>query len=171
MGNNEPLISSWVPLQNGVRTNVANNKLYNNISDVRVWWESSDNTYTTDEMTDNDFRNNFQFQNSPFVSVANKNFMPADPITLVDKGIEVNGITNGFSGLKPDLGAYEYGQPYWVPGIDWTPSTFDWDVSTSVGVNKLLHNQDVSIKCNAVQKRLEINVLNRCVCRIFSAIV
>jgi len=35
-----------------------------------------------------------------------------------DAGIEIEGITDGFAGAAPDLGAYEHGLPPWRPGHD-----------------------------------------------------
>lgn len=38
--------------------------------------------------------------------------------TSVDVGRVIPGYTAGYTGTAPDLGAYETGGPYWVPGID-----------------------------------------------------
>ena len=35
----------------------------------------------------------------------------------IDKGIVIAGITDGFSGTSPDLGAFEYGQAPWKAGV------------------------------------------------------
>ena len=47
----------------------------------------------------------------------NWDFRPkADP-NLVDAGMHIPGITDGYLGSAPDIGAYEYGDPnYWIPG-------------------------------------------------------
>ncbi|MBN2449545.1 MAG: right-handed parallel beta-helix repeat-containing protein [Lentisphaeria bacterium] len=37
----------------------------------------------------------------------------------IDAGIPIAGITDGFHGRAPDLGAYEYGGPRWTAGADW----------------------------------------------------
>ena len=37
----------------------------------------------------------------------------------IDAGVIVPGITDGFQGKAPDLGAYEFGGPRWTAGADW----------------------------------------------------
>lgn len=44
---------------------------------------------------------------------------PTADSAAIDAGLEVPGITDGFLGKAPDLGAYEFGGPRWVPGADW----------------------------------------------------
>ncbi|MEM9986982.1 MAG: right-handed parallel beta-helix repeat-containing protein, partial [Bacteroidota bacterium] len=129
-------IDSWVPERNGNRTNVENNTLYNNLSDVRPWWSSGDGKrYRVDEKefqgpeSDNDFQHNQQFSSPPFLSLAERNFMPLADTALVDRGKVVKGITDGYHGSAPDLGAYERGCPYWIPGVDWQPQGFAWKPS------------------------------------------
>lgn len=48
-------------------------------------------------------------------------FRPAPEGPLVDRGVPVPGITDGFQGGAPDIGAYEHGGPYWRAGADWWP--------------------------------------------------
>ena len=129
----QPVINSWVPIKNGVQTNVRNNKLYNNLSDVRPWWLSGDGPkYRVDEKeylgpeADNDFKNNQQYATRPFISFANKNFMPYKDAPTIDTGIAITGITDNFVGKAPDVGAYEYGGNYWQAGINWEPVGFAW---------------------------------------------
>ena len=46
----QALIDCWVPKRDEKQTNVADNILYNNISDVRPWWHSGDGSkYRVDE--------------------------------------------------------------------------------------------------------------------------
>ncbi len=40
------------------------------------------------------------------------------------QGVVLPGVNDGFSGARPDSGAYEYGQPYWVPGVN------GWDLDS-----------------------------------------
>ena len=37
----------------------------------------------------------------------------------IDAGVVIPGITDGFKGKAPDLGAYEFGSPRWTAGADW----------------------------------------------------
>jgi hypothetical protein len=45
--------------------------------------------------------------------------VPVKGSTAIDAGVEIAGITEGFKGKAPDLGAYEFGGPRWVAGADW----------------------------------------------------
>ena len=49
-------------------------------------------------------------------------FRPADGSPAIGAGVVLPGITDGFKGMAPDLGAYESNGERWVPGADWTPS-------------------------------------------------
>ncbi|WP_170148048.1 carbohydrate binding domain-containing protein [Marinoscillum furvescens] len=71
-----------------------------------------------------DLKNNvtLELDADPFEDFANRNFMPKEGIMAVDAGMSIDGITDNSSGEAPDAGAYERGQPYWVPGPDWQPS-------------------------------------------------
>ena len=68
------------------------------------------------------------------------NFSPNDTL-LIDKGKIINTITNpitshpnviqrniteNYVGGYPDIGAYEYGNDLWIPGIDFTPISPLW---------------------------------------------
>jgi len=46
--------------------------------------------------------------------------VPTPTSGAIDAGVEVPGLTDGFKGKAPDLGAYEFGGDYWVAGADWT---------------------------------------------------
>ena len=48
--------------------------------------------------------------------------MPTPDSKAIDAGVVIPGITDGFSGAAPDLGAYERGGPLWRPGADWDPN-------------------------------------------------
>ncbi|MEX0321648.1 MAG: right-handed parallel beta-helix repeat-containing protein [Puniceicoccaceae bacterium] len=127
VGEGEAQILCWVPVRNGTRTDVRDNILYNNLSDVRPWWDSGDGPYEEDETLDNDFAFNAQVADPPFVSIPERNFMLASAVPeLVDQGTAVPGITDGYQGSAPDVGAYEFGGEFWIPGPDWEPDNFSW---------------------------------------------
>ena len=46
-------------------------------------------------------------------------FRPKEGSPLIDAGKHVPGKTDGYQGKAPDIGAYEYGGEYWVPGVTW----------------------------------------------------
>ena len=53
------------------------------------------------------------------VDPANFDFRPGADSPLVDTGKNIPGVTDGFKGAAPDIGAYEYGGENWKPGITW----------------------------------------------------
>ncbi|WP_066631019.1 T9SS type A sorting domain-containing protein [Labilibacter marinus] len=181
----QSVIDSWVPERNGVRTNVRDNTLYNNFSDVRPWWHSGAGSFRIDENewsgaeADNEWENNEQFADMPFISMEGKNFMPNEGSPLIDAGQEISGITDGFNDDAPDLGAYEYGSEYWVAGADWIPQGFAWTPGTdylaingefipSVKINEItdqILQTDLNIDVNytytsTVNGTVEIELLN-----------
>ncbi|MEM9340847.1 MAG: Ig-like domain-containing protein, partial [Bacteroidota bacterium] len=54
----------------------------------------------------------------PFTSFDNQNFVPKPGSFLSNGGEVIEGITDGFQGPKPDIGAYEGGLTPWVPGVN-----------------------------------------------------
>jgi len=50
------------------------------------------------------------------VDPARCDFRPKKGSPLIDAGRVIPGITDGFKGKAPDIGAYEYGAERWVPG-------------------------------------------------------
>jgi len=48
--------------------------------------------------------------------------VPTADSRAIDAGVVVPGITDGFSGAAPDIGAYERGGTLWRPGADWDPN-------------------------------------------------
>lgn len=48
--------------------------------------------------------------------------MPTPGSKAIDAGVVVAGVTDGFQGAAPDLGAYERGGTLWRPGADWDPT-------------------------------------------------
>lgn len=120
------VILCWIPVRNGVPTDVKDNILLNNLSDVREWWDSGAGSMREDETLDNVFRTNLQVLESPFVSFEDMNFMPTEGSSVVNQGEVIAGVTDGFAGGAPDIGAYEFGAERWVPGPDWEPEPFSW---------------------------------------------
>lgn len=58
---------------------------------------------------------------SPFTSFESRDFRPKTGSLLIDAGEIIAGITDGYQGTKPDIGAYESGAEAWIPGADWEP--------------------------------------------------
>ncbi len=53
---------------------------------------------------------------------AHFDFRPVDGSPVIGAGVVLSGITDGFKGTAPDLGAYESRGERWVPGADWKES-------------------------------------------------
>ncbi|NOZ23976.1 MAG: right-handed parallel beta-helix repeat-containing protein, partial [Planctomycetes bacterium] len=49
-----------------------------------------------------------------------KNGVPSEGSGAIDAGMVVAGVTDGYKGKAPDIGAYEFGASYWRPGADWS---------------------------------------------------
>lgn len=58
--------------------------------------------------------------------------VPSADSAAVDAGIEVAGITDGFVGKAPDLGAYETGGEVWSAGATWAPPDMPKGERTSI---------------------------------------
>ncbi|MEI7732944.1 MAG: hypothetical protein WCO56_25455 [Verrucomicrobiota bacterium] len=63
----------------------------------------------------------FNFTNSPvFVAPSNGDFRLQAGSPAMDAGILIPGMTDGFLGAGPDLGALEYGGPNWTTNAGWS---------------------------------------------------
>ena len=49
----------------------------------------------------------------------NLDFTPIEGSILIDSGFDHENLDLNYIGGAPDLGAYEYGGEYWIPGITW----------------------------------------------------
>jgi hypothetical protein len=87
---------------------------------VRVWNNLADD-HNFEQQSDR--QNNLTLTTEdPFVDAANGDFRLRPGSAPVDAGREIAGITDGHTGAAPDIGAYEAGAKYWVPGINWDPA-------------------------------------------------
>jgi hypothetical protein len=66
------------------------------------------------------------------VDPENHDFRPIAGSALIDSGIAVQAVTDGYIGTAPDLGAYEYGGEYWIPGITWDVDSIFGETFTEV---------------------------------------
>ncbi|MDF2925069.1 MAG: carbohydrate-binding cenc domain protein [Paenibacillaceae bacterium] len=125
--------------QEGLRLNlpaefhlVYNNTFYGNELDVKNDWGY---VFTQDTLGTQMFNNIFSAEQlygretahghnlSPAVSPLFVNPVAGDfrlqaGSSAIDEGIALTGITEGYTGSKPDLGALEYGLPAWSAGRD-----------------------------------------------------
>ncbi len=88
-------------------TMFSNVKVWNNLSNDDSWEPQSDK------------QNNLTVAEDPFVDKENADFSLKPGAEPIDFGRVIEGITDGFQGANPDVGAYEFGGEKWRPGIDW----------------------------------------------------
>lgn len=134
--------TEWTSVQinwNGANINIYNNTLVKNkatmgawhkkgtkFTNVKVWNNITDIAGTSaggqeDEATwepQSDKQNNL-IDKASFVNHADNNFKLKADAKAIDYGRVIDGVTNGYKGAKPDVGAYEYGDQDWKPGVDW----------------------------------------------------
>ena len=66
-----------------------------------------------------------------------ENYLPTDNTPLIDAGTKIENIEDDFVGEAPDIGAYEVGGYYWIPG------TFDKIIAGDVNFDKKVNLADV----------------------------
>ncbi len=103
--NNSEVMGAW----HKEGTSFSNVKVWNNLGDNDKWEPQSDK------------QNNLVVGPEVFTNAANGAFTLASGSSPIDAGREITGITDGFTGANPDVGAYEFGGDDWVAGIDWNP--------------------------------------------------
>ena len=115
---NKGTITAWSPT---VDKDATGTRLVNNIC------SSIDGDLVTGGAV---IANNFVTSSrSHFVDAAGGDFRLKSASGAVDTGAEIAGITDGFSGIAPDCGALELGQPMWEYGHDFAnpPNpVYDW---------------------------------------------
>lgn len=90
-------------------TSFTNVRVYNNLSDMNSFEEQADK------------QNNLYLASTTnvFTDAANGDFTLRAGSQPIDFGRVIDGITDGYTGARPDAGAYEYGVEKWAAGIDW----------------------------------------------------
>lgn len=100
-------------------TQFYNVKVWNNITDKRAEDQGGNQETEVTWEPQSDKQNNL-IDKTSFVNYASNDFKLKPNSLAVDYGRVINGITNGYRGNAPDVGAYEYGDN-WKAGIDWNP--------------------------------------------------
>jgi len=105
----------WPQLEDqNQRTRILNNFSYN-----IKYWRAPDQVLEENERINHNITG---IEIPPVLNAANFDFRPLPDSVLIDTGVEIPGITNGFTGQAPDVGAYEASGERWVPGANWEPS-------------------------------------------------
>jgi len=82
---------------------------------------------------------------------------------LIDQGRIIPGITDGFKGFAPDIGAYEYGGEYWVPGHRNFVHVSDGEIVSEKGAKNILKvtltlPPDEPVKVNVITENKNIKI-------------
>ncbi|GAA4230281.1 hypothetical protein GCM10022291_00030 [Postechiella marina] len=126
--------TEWTNIQinwNGKDIEIYNNTLWNgsqvmgawhkdgtSFSNVKVWNNLSNNG---DWEPQSDKQNNLVVTANVFTDANNGKFTLKPESSPINQGRIITGITDGYIGTSPDIGAYEYGADNWVAGITWDP--------------------------------------------------
>jgi hypothetical protein len=126
--------TEWTSIQinwNGKDIDIFNNTLWNGEAVMGAWHQTGTafsnvmvwNNLGSDANWEpqSDKQNNLVVTASVFDNVGTGDFNLKTGASPIDQGKEIAGITDGFIGSKPDVGAYEHGGVNWVAGIDWEP--------------------------------------------------
>ncbi|SNR31538.1 Por secretion system C-terminal sorting domain-containing protein [Lutibacter agarilyticus] len=124
--------TEWSSIQinwNGKDIDIFNNTLWNGAQVMGAWHKDGTeftnvkvwNNLGSDENWEpqSDKQNNLTVASSVFVDSNNGDFYLSDSSIPINAGKIIPGITDGYSGSMPDVGAYEYGNEKWVAGITW----------------------------------------------------
>lgn len=123
----------------GIRLNTPSNfnLIYNNTTfsngTIGYWGNAFQSDMYGDRIFNNIFTTAFSLPGTPiegnniisgidplFVNPAENNFRLQAGSPAVNAGVELSGITSGYVGSAPDIGAYEYGGTDWIPGHNFT---------------------------------------------------
>ena len=127
---------AWNNVGAGIRLNapcrntlVANNTLLNNRWAFAVFaHKGNDPDQSTMKIVNNLGNGKMTFSKDGFAPQLARNdsctvdetAVPTDRSRAVDRGVAVEKITDEHKGEAPDIGAYERGAEYWVPGANWS---------------------------------------------------
>lgn len=129
---------SWANPDSGIRLNTPshNNLVYNNTvldngNSISYWGPENtkdqagcrvlNNIFNDDVVTGEgvEVSHNYAGRTPGIVSIEKQDFRLVANSPCVDAGIAIEGVTDGFKGRAPDLGAYERGARRWTPGHNW----------------------------------------------------
>jgi hypothetical protein len=90
-------------------------KVFNNLTYNICGKNNPKDTLNNSENIFNNFKMNDE--TLPLEDITKFNFKLKDKCDLIDKGIIIPN--NKYKGKAPDIGAYEFGDKYWIPGANW----------------------------------------------------
>ena len=139
---------TWNTGKTGLRANkdALNIKFYHNTlidaewamghyapnDEVYVNVDTQNNIATAAPFLGNVLQNNMidTTNNFAFAGYRYGDFRLTSTSSVIDQATEVTGYSDGYAGLSPDAGAYEFGgseaKSHWMPGISWAP---EWNTA------------------------------------------
>ena len=125
--------TEWTGIQinwNGKDINIYNNTLWNNEGGTMGAWHKEGTEFTNVNVWNNlggdtewepqsDKQNNITTTSASFVNSTDGDFNLVSDSEAIDAGRIITGITDGYLGSAPDVGANEYSATEWVAGINW----------------------------------------------------
>jgi len=102
--------------EGGPNAGHANSIIHNNAGDIDTGIPVKNPANSTGNSMGTKLRNGRSIKDE-LRDIDNYDFRPKEGSTLIDSGTHKPGITDGYIGSAPDIGAYEYGNTnYWIPG-------------------------------------------------------
>ncbi|MDG1805496.1 T9SS type A sorting domain-containing protein [Flavicella sp.] len=125
--------TKWTGIQinwNGTDIDIFNNTLWNNEGGTMGAWHKEGTAFSNVNVWNNlggddewepqsDKQNNLTTTADSFQNISTGNFNLTATSEAIDSGKLIPGITDGYIGNSPDIGANEYGGTKWVAGVTW----------------------------------------------------
>ncbi len=130
--NNSFYNQSWFRMKNdGGAADAYGTRVINNISYDDMWIAPSFGVVEN---------NNFKSGDPLFADAANGDFHLQSTSTAINAGEVIAGITDGYVGSAPDIGAYEYGGTNWTAGHNFANPPNPTFTTTNLRYRQLLNN-------------------------------
>ena len=141
------------------RANAGPERIYNNTVDAPVVVPSSANYWVRNNLfvrggaaSGAAVSNNlFQGTDPRFINAAARDYSLAAGSPAIDAGVALVPFTDGFSGSRPDIGAFESGVAAWTAGagsapLDTRPEAFAFPVQTGTALSSAVTSAAVEIR-------------------------
>lgn len=114
-------------------TDVFNNTFWDNVAGMAVWYAYDglvdvrvwNNLGNRDDFKGNDLQANLYSLATNFTDPGRGNYSLRTDAPAANAGIAISGITDGYAGSAPDIGAYESGVTPWTAGANFTAPGFE----------------------------------------------
>ncbi|MBD2043464.1 right-handed parallel beta-helix repeat-containing protein [Microcoleus sp. FACHB-672] len=120
------------PRSSGINDPAIFNNIYNNTFDDSIWFQPTGNTFAGTVLKNNVYselsrtkpRADIIFENNivaaetdpKYIAPAARDYQLQGTSSAIDAGQILAPFTDGFAGAAPDIGAFESGQPAFIPG-------------------------------------------------------